>query len=73
MVFPFLFKIYTKMNYQYDSYKNLIKEWSCAKECADLYSISRGNISMFCKHNSTNPKNFKKLQGFIFSFNPISK
>lgn len=60
---------------QYDDNNLLIKEWSFAKECADFYNISRGNLSSFAKYNtqidsnhSVDIKNYKKLKGMIFKF-----
>lgn len=38
--------------YEYDINNQLVKIWSTAKECADFYNISRGNISTFAKHNT---------------------
>jgi len=37
--------------YQYDSNLNLINKWTTAKECADLYNLSRGNISSSANYN----------------------
>lgn len=58
--------------YQYDLQNNLIKCWNCAKDCADFYNISRGNISSYSKNN-TNVDLYKNgkyriLKGFIFKF-----
>lgn len=36
---------------QYDLNLTPIKEWSCAKDCADVYNMSRGNISATASHN----------------------
>lgn len=36
---------------QYDLNLNLINEWDFAKECADLYNMSRGNISSTANFN----------------------
>lgn len=57
-----------KKLYQYDIDNKLIKIWDYAKECADYYKISRGNISTFAKHN-TNSDKFRILKGFVFKFN----
>lgn len=57
-----------KKLYQYDLNNNLIKIWNCAKECADIYQISRGNISNAAKHNTNTNSNFKMLKKFIFKF-----
>lgn len=61
-----------KKLYQYDLFNNFIKCWDYSKECADLYKISRGNLSTFAKNN-TNVDNektgkYKILSGFIFKF-----
>jgi hypothetical protein len=58
--------------YQYSSDLDLVNCWSTAKECADLYNISRGNISKAANKNSNNPQHYLKLQNFIFSFSPIT-
>jgi group I intron endonuclease len=55
--------------YQYDIDNNLIKVWDYAKECADYYGISRGNISACAKNNSQESSKYKTLKGFIFKFN----
>ncbi len=51
-------KIYDGVNnpraktiYQFDLNLNLISQWSTAKECADLYNLSRGNISSSASYN----------------------
>lgn len=36
---------------QYDLQLNFIKEWTCAKYCADEYKLSRGNMSSATAHN----------------------
>jgi len=63
----------SKSIYQYDKNLKLLKKWSYAKECADFYKISRGNISTASKFNSTKIKDNKYItcSGFIFSFVPI--
>jgi len=56
--------------YQYDDKVTFIKKWECAKECADFYNISRGNISSAAKYNSSleNMDKYMVRYGFIFSF-----
>ena len=56
--------------YQYDKNLTLIKKWDYAKECADFYKISRGNISSSAKYNTTKKESDKYItcSGFIFSF-----
>lgn len=56
--------------YQYDKNLFLLKKWDYAKECADTYNISRGNISSSAKFNSNKKENQKyiKCSEFIFSF-----
>ena len=60
----------SKVIYQYDKSLKLLKKWDYAKECADFYKISRGNISTASKFNSTKNKDDKYItcSGFIFSF-----
>jgi len=59
-----------KKLYQYTLEDKLIKIWNTAKECADFYFISRGNISAFAKHNTNKNNNisYKILNGYIFKF-----
>ncbi len=61
-----------KKLYQYDLDNNLIKCWDFAKECADFYNISRGNISTFSKSNTNVDLNskgkYRILSGFIFKY-----
>ena len=58
--------------YQYDVDNNLVREWDYAKECADYYKISRGNISNFAKHNTKvdidGLGKYRILNSFIFKF-----
>lgn len=57
--------------YQYTINNELVKIWDYAKECADFYNISRGNISTFAKNNSkVDDKHgkYRILNGFIFKF-----
>ena len=60
----------SKVIYQYDKNLNFLKKWDYAKECADFYKISRGNISTASKFNSNKSKEDKYItcSGFIFSF-----
>jgi len=60
----------SKVIYQYDKNLKLLKSWNYAKECAEFYKISRGNISTCAKFNSTKDKDDKYItcSGFIFSF-----
>lgn len=62
-----------KVIYQYDKKLNLIKRWDYAKECADFYNISRGNISNSSKFNSVKNKDdkYRTCSGFIFLFTEI--
>ena len=61
-----------KKLYQYDLDNNLIKCWDFAKECADFYNISRGNISTFSKNNTNVDLGvvgkYRILLGFIFKY-----
>ena len=61
-----------KKLYQYDTDNNLIKCWDFAKECADFYNISRGNISTFSKNNTnvdlSGKGKYRILSGFIFKY-----
>lgn len=63
-----------KKIFQYDDDDKLIKVWEYAKECADFFNISRGNISTFAKYNTNIDnldvpiKNYKKLRGMVFKF-----
>ena len=61
-----------KKLYQYDLDNNLIKCWNFAKECADFYNISRGNISTFSKNNTNVDLGlvgkYRILLGFIFKY-----
>jgi group I intron endonuclease len=61
-----------KKLYQYDLDNNLIKCWGFAKECADFYNISRGNISTFSKNNTnvdlSGEGKYRILSGFIFKY-----
>ena len=59
--------------YQYTFDLILIKKWDCTKECANLYKISPGNISMTAKKNSKDPLYYLKVKNFIFSFTPLMK
>lgn len=63
----------SKVIYQYDKNLILLRKWDFAKECADFYKISRGNISTASKFNSTKNKNDKYItcSGFIFSFTEL--
>jgi hypothetical protein len=63
----------SKAIYQYNRDLILIKKWNYAKECADFYKISRGNISTASKFNSTKNKDDKYItcSGFIFSFTEL--
>ena len=59
--------------YQYDRNNNLIKIWNFAKECAELYGMSRGNVSFTAKCNTNIDINeisipYKVVYGFIFKF-----
>lgn len=62
----------SKKLYQYDINNNLIKCWDFAKECADFYNISRGNISTFSKNNTNvdlkSEGKYRVLSGFIFKY-----
>lgn len=60
----------SKEIYQYDRNLNFIKRWDYAKECADFYKISRGNISTAAKFNSgkEDTKKYIICNGFIFTF-----
>ena len=53
--------------------KPIIEKWDYAKECAEFYKISRGNISTASKFNSSKNKDDKYIicSGFIFSFTEI--
>ncbi len=59
-----------KRLYQYNSNNILIKVWEYAKECADYYKISRGNISTFANHNTKvdiqMTGKYRILRDFIF-------
>jgi group I intron endonuclease len=61
-----------KKLYQYDLDNKLIKCWDFAKECADFYNISRGNISTFSKNNTnvdlSGEGKYRILSGFIFKY-----
>jgi len=56
----------------YNTDNNLIKCWDFAKECADFYNISRGNISTFSKNNTnvdlSGRGKYRILSGFIFKY-----
>lgn len=62
-----------KKIFQYDDDDHLVREWSYAKECADFFNISRGNLSTFAKHNTEadtldSPVKYRKLKGMVFKF-----
>jgi group I intron endonuclease len=61
-----------KKLYQYNLDNKLIKCWDFAKECADFYNISRGNISSFSKNNTnvdlSGEGKYRILSGFIFKY-----
>ena len=61
----------SKKVYQYDKDLNLIRIWDYAKECCDHLSISRGNVSVCAKYNSSIKSDFMVRHGFIFSFTPL--
>lgn len=65
----------SKTIYQYNKDLKLLKKWNYAKECADFYKISRGNISTASKFNSNKNKDDKYIicSEFIFSFTEIIK
>ena len=60
--------------FEYDIKNNFIRKWSHAKECADHYKISRGNISTASKHNtmldnSDEPnKKYRLLKNMVFKY-----
>lgn len=56
--------------YQYDKEKKLIKIWDYCKDCYNFYGVSASWMSVCAKNNSSST-NYKKIQGFIFSFNPL--
>lgn len=63
-----------KKIYQYElDGKTLIKEWNFAKDCSDVYGMSRGNLSSTSKYN-TNKDIFslnlpyRVVYGYIFKF-----
>lgn len=61
-----------KKLYQYDLDYKLIKIWDYAKECADNYKVSEGNISSAATYNSNITKDFKIRYNFIFLHKEIT-
>ena len=58
---------------QYDLNLNLLKIWDYAKECADLYNMSRGNIVTAAKHNTTLASDNEQILTKIASMNQYIK
>lgn len=59
--------------FQYDSSLNLLKEWDCMKDCANLLQISNANIYTRAYKNSNNPKYYLKLKNFIFGLSELTE